>query len=59
LPAAALERYRSETQSLASFSFRRNHLTGLRRATLYDYRAFLKNDIAVSLGDLPLWSAKP
>ncbi len=32
------------------------HLTGLRKSTLYDYRSYLKNDIAASLGDLPLTS---
>jgi hypothetical protein len=31
-----------------------DHLTGLRRSTLYDYRAYLKNDITETLGSLPL-----
>jgi integrase len=31
-----------------------SHLTGLRKSTLYDYRTYLKNDIAQPLGDLPL-----
>jgi integrase len=30
------------------------HLTGLRKSTLYDYRSYLKNDIVDALGDLPL-----
>jgi integrase len=30
------------------------HLTGLRKSTLYDYRSYLKNDICEPLGDLPL-----
>src|ERR1700734_2017556 len=30
------------------------HLTGLRKSTLYDYRSYLKNDIDEALGDLPL-----
>ncbi|MCU1697339.1 MAG: hypothetical protein JWR34_3402 [Mycobacterium sp.] len=30
------------------------HLTGLKKSTLYDYRSYLKNDIAPVLGDLPL-----
>jgi len=30
------------------------HLTGLRKSTAYDYRSYLKNDIAEVLGDLPL-----
>jgi integrase len=33
-----------------------DHLTGLRKSTLYDYRSYLKNDIADSIGDLPLFS---
>lgn len=33
-----------------------NHLTGLRKSTLYDYRSYLKNDIDEPLGDLPLVS---
>ena len=32
------------------------HLTGLRRSTLYDYRSYLKKDIEEPLGDLPLVS---
>jgi integrase len=31
-----------------------DHLTGLRKSTLYDYRSYLKNDIDEALGDLPL-----
>lgn len=31
-----------------------DHLTGLRKSTLYDYRSYLKNDIGDHLGDLPL-----
>lgn len=31
-----------------------DHLTGLRKSTLYDYRSYLKNDIGDQLGDLPL-----
>jgi hypothetical protein len=31
-----------------------DHLTGLRKSTLYDYRSYLKNDIGEHLGDLPL-----
>jgi integrase len=31
-----------------------NHLTGLSKSTLYDYRAYLRNDIDEPLGDLPL-----
>ena len=31
-----------------------DHLTGLRKSTLYDYRSYLKNDIAPALGELPL-----
>jgi integrase len=30
------------------------HLTGLRKSTLYDYRAFARNDIGPTLGNLPL-----
>jgi hypothetical protein len=30
------------------------HLTGLRKSTLYDYRSYLENDIDEALGDLPL-----
>ncbi len=30
------------------------HLTGLRKSTLYDYRAYAKNDIVPILGELPL-----
>jgi hypothetical protein len=30
-----------------------DHLPGLRKSTLYDYRAYLKNDIAPALGALP------
>lgn len=30
------------------------HLTGLRKSTLYDYRSYFKNDIDEPLGDLPL-----
>jgi hypothetical protein len=26
-----------------------NHLTGLRKSTLYDYRSYLKNDIDAAL----------
>ena len=33
-----------------------DHLTGLRRSTLCDYRSYLKNDIDDALGDLPLTS---
>src|SRR5690349_10361215 len=33
-----------------------DHLTGLRKSTLYDYRSYLKNDIGEVLGDLPLTS---
>jgi len=33
-----------------------DHLTGLRKSTLYDYRSYLKNDIDEPLGDLPLVS---
>ncbi|OBG60436.1 site-specific integrase [Mycobacterium sp. E735] len=33
-----------------------NHLTGLRKSSLYDYRSYLKNDIDDALGDLPLTS---
>jgi len=31
-----------------------DHLTGLRKSTLYDYRSYLKNDIDGILGSLPL-----
>jgi integrase len=31
-----------------------DHLTGLRKSSLYDYRSYLKNDIDETLGDLPL-----
>lgn len=31
-----------------------DHLTGLRKSTLYDYRSYLKNDIDEPRGDLPL-----
>jgi hypothetical protein len=31
-----------------------DHLTGLRKSTIYDYRSYLKNDIGDHLGDLPL-----
>jgi hypothetical protein len=31
-----------------------DHLTGLRKSTVYDYRSYLKNDICGPLGDLPL-----
>lgn len=31
-----------------------DHLTGLRKSTLYDYRSYLKNDIGPVLGDVPL-----
>ena len=30
------------------------HLTGLRKSTLYDYRSYMKNDIVPTLGDMPL-----
>jgi len=30
------------------------HLTGLRKSTLYDYRSYMKNDIAPVLGELAL-----
>jgi integrase len=30
------------------------HLTGLRKSTLYDYKAYVRNDVAPVLGDLPL-----
>lgn len=30
------------------------HLTGLRKSTLWDYRSYLRNDIGPALGDLPL-----
>jgi integrase len=30
------------------------HLTGVRKSTLYDYRAYAKNDIVPTLGELPL-----
>lgn len=30
------------------------HLTGLRKSTLWDYRSYLRNDIAPALGELPL-----
>jgi integrase len=33
-----------------------DHLTGLRKSTLYDYRSYLDNDIAEPLGGLPLIS---
>ena len=33
-----------------------DHLTGLTKSTLYDYRSYLKNDIDEALGDLPLTS---
>ena len=33
-----------------------DHLTGLRKSTLYDYRSYLKKDIDEALGDLPLTS---
>ena len=33
-----------------------DHLTGLKKSTLYDYRSYLKNDIGPALGDLPLHS---
>lgn len=33
-----------------------DHLTGLTKSTLYDYRSYLKNDINEALGDLPLTS---
>ncbi len=33
-----------------------DHLTGLRKSSLYDYRSYLKNDIDEALGDLPLTS---
>jgi hypothetical protein len=36
-----------------------NHLTGLRKSTLYDYRSYLKNDINELLGDLPLTCGLP
>lgn len=35
------------------------HLTGLRKSTAYDYRSYLKNDIAEPLGDLPLAALSP
>ncbi|MBY0288625.1 MAG: site-specific integrase [Mycobacteriaceae bacterium] len=31
-----------------------DHLTGVRKSTLYDYRSYAKNDIDPALGDLPL-----
>jgi integrase len=31
-----------------------DHLTGLRKSTLYDYRSYLTNDIDGTLGELPL-----
>lgn len=31
-----------------------DHLTGLRKSTLWDYQSYLKNDIGPALGDLPL-----
>ncbi len=31
-----------------------DHLTGLRKSTVYDYRSYLKNDICQPLGDFPL-----
>lgn len=33
-----------------------DHLTGLKKSTLYDYRSYLKNDIGPTLGALPLQS---
>jgi integrase len=33
-----------------------DHLTGLRKSSLYDYRSYLRNDIDGALGDLPLTS---
>ena len=33
-----------------------DHLTGLTKSSLYDYRSYLKNDIDQALGDLPLTS---
>jgi integrase len=33
-----------------------DHLTGLKKSTLYDYRSYLRNDIGPALGDLPLKS---
>ena len=42
-------------QTLArKFGPAKAHLTGLRKSTHYDYRAYAKNDIVPILGDLPL-----
>ena len=32
------------------------HLTGLKKSTLYDYNSYLRNDIGPALGALPLQS---
>ena len=58
-PAKALEAIRTDPESSIVtveewLDHHIAHLTGLRKSTLYDYRAYAKNDIVPILGELPL-----
>lgn len=60
-PAKALETLGTDPQFSAMtvhewIEHHIDHLTGLRKSSLYDYRSYLKNDIDEALGDLPLTS---
>jgi integrase len=58
-PAKALETLQTDPELLTLtvgewLDHHIEHLTGVRKSTLYDYRAYAKNDIVPTLGDLPL-----
>jgi len=58
-PAKALEIFGSDTalQAMTVGQWLEHHiahLTGLRKSTLYDYKAYVRQDIAPVLGDIPL-----
>lgn len=58
-PAKALETIHTDPELLTMtvgewLDHHIDHLTGVRKSTLYDYRAYTKNDIVPVLGDLPL-----
>jgi integrase len=58
-PAKALETIQTDPELLTLtvtewLEHHIEHLTGVRKSTLHDYRAYMKNDIVPALGELPL-----
>jgi integrase len=58
-PAKALETIQTDPELLTLtvsewLEHHIEHLIGVRKSTLYDYRAYAKNDIVPALGELPL-----